>query len=117
MAESVDAPDLKSVDQLIPCQFKSPLFALYKEKNMKLIERIEQLSKIGATENGICRLTDSIEDIRGKSLIMQWMLEDGLTVSKDIYGNIRGTLPGYGPPIVTGSHTDTIPLLESMMVL
>ena len=94
------------------------LLALYKEKNMKLIERIEQLSKIGATENGISRLTDSVEDIRGKSLIMQWMLEDGLSVSKDIYGNIRGTLPGYGPPIVTGSHTDTVDLLlESMMVL
>ena len=84
---------------------------------MKLIERIEQLSKIGATENGISRLTDSIEDIRGKSLIMQWMLEDGLSVSKDIYGNIRLTF-GYGPPIVTGSHTDTVGLLlESMMVL
>ena len=89
----------------MPVGVQVSLLALYKEKNMKLIERIEQLSKIGATENGISRLTDSIEDIRGKSLIMQWMLEDGLSVSKDIYGNIRGTLPGYGPPIVTGSHT------------
>ena len=92
----------------MPVGVQVSLLALYKEKNMKLIERIEQLSKIGATENGISRLTDSIEDIRGKSLIMQWMLEDGLSVSKDIYGNIRGTLPGSGPPIVTGSHTDTV---------
>ena len=77
---------------------------------MKLIERIEELSKIGATENGICRSADSLEDIRGKSLVIQWMLEDGLTVHKDIYGNIRGTLPGIrsGPAIVTGSHTDTV---------
>ena len=36
------------------------------------------------------------------------MLEDGLTVNKDIYGNIRGILPGSGAPIVTGSHTDTV---------
>ena len=31
-----------------------------------------------------------------------------MTVHKDIYGNIRGVLPGSGAPIVTGSHTDTV---------
>ena len=75
---------------------------------MKLIERIQELSEIGATENGICRPADSLEDIQGKSLVIRWMLEDGLTVNKDIYGNIRGILPGSGAPIVTGSHTDTV---------
>ena len=75
---------------------------------MKLIERIEELAKIGSTDNGICRAADSLEDIQGKSLVIRWMLEEGLTVNKDIYGNIRGTLPGVGSPIVTGSHTDTV---------
>ena len=75
---------------------------------MKLIERIEQLSKIGATESGICRAAGSDEDFRGKSLVIDWMLEDGLAVYKDPYNNIVGRLPGEGPPIVTGSHTDTV---------
>ena len=75
---------------------------------MKIIERIEELSKVGWTENGICRAAGSPEDVQGKSLVVQWMLEDGLTVNRDIYGNVRGRLEGSGPPIVTGSHTDTV---------
>ena len=75
---------------------------------MNLIERIEELAKIGETSEGICRAAGSIEDIRGKSLVINWMLEDGLTVYKDTYGNIIGKIPGEGPPIVMGSHTDTV---------
>jgi N-carbamoyl-L-amino-acid hydrolase len=69
---------------------------------MKLIERIEELSKT------LPRPAFSEADIKGKALVIKWMLEDGLTVHKDIYGNIRGVLPGSGAPIVTGSHTDTV---------
>ena len=69
---------------------------------MKLIERIEELSKT------LPRPSYSEADTKGKSLVIRWMLEDGLTVNKDIYGNIRGVLPGSGAPIVTGSHTDTV---------
>ena len=69
---------------------------------MKLIERIEELSKT------LPRPAFSEADIKGKALVIKWMLEDGLTVHKDIYGNIRGILPGSGAPIVTGSHTDTV---------
>ncbi len=69
---------------------------------MNLIERIEELSKT------LPRPAHSEADTKGKSLIIKWMLEDGLTVNKDIYGNIRGVLPGSGAPIVTGSHTDTV---------
>ena len=69
---------------------------------MKLIERIEELSKT------LPRPAFSEADIKGKALVIKWMLEDGLTVHKDIYGNIRGVLSGSGAPIVTGSHTDTV---------
>ena len=69
---------------------------------MKLIERIEELSKT------LPGPSHSEADTKGKSLVIKWMLEDGLTVNKDIYGNIRGVLPGSGAPIVTGSHTDTV---------
>ena len=36
------------------------------------------------------------------------MMEDGLTVQNDEHGNIIGRLDGEGPPIVTGSHIDTV---------
>jgi len=75
---------------------------------MKLLERIEALSKIGLTETGICRSAGSKEDLEGKNLVVSWMLEDGLEVRRDNYGNIIGRMPGSGPPIVTGSHTDTV---------
>ena len=75
---------------------------------MKLLERIEELSKIGLTETGICRSAGSKEDRDGKNLVVSWMLEDGLEVRRDNYGNIIGRMPGSGPPIVTGSHTDTV---------
>ena len=75
---------------------------------MNLLERIEALSKIGLTETGICRSAGSKEDRDGKNLVVSWMLEDGLEVRRDNYGNIIGRMPGSGPPIVTGSHTDTV---------
>ena len=75
---------------------------------MKLIERIEELSKIGATESGICRSAGSPEDKEGKNLVISWMLEDGMQVRVDDYGNVIGRIGGDGPPIVTGSHTDTV---------
>ena len=46
---------------------------------LNLIERIEELGKDGRNIEGICRGVDDIEDIRGKSLVINWMLEDGLT--------------------------------------
>ena len=51
---------------------------------MKLIERIEELSKLP-------RPSYSEADTKGKSLVIRWMLEDGLTVNKDIYGNIKSS--------------------------
>ena len=69
---------------------------------MKLIERIEELSKT------LPRPAYSEADEAGISLVVSWMLEDGLQVRRDQYGNIIGRIDGEGPPIVTGSHTDTV---------
>ena len=91
----------------MPVGVQVSLLALYKVK-MKLLERIETLSKVGLTEQGICRSAGSPEDNQGKNLVVSWMLEDGLSVTKDEYGNIIGRLDGEGSPIVTGSHTDTV---------
>ena len=37
------------------------------------------------------------------------MLDAGMSVRRDGYNNIIGRLDGTGAPIVTGSHTDTVP--------
>ena len=76
---------------------------------MKLIERIEALAKVGATANGICRAAGTPEDKAGKALCIQWMMDAGMSVRQDEYQNIIGRLDGTGDPIVTGSHTDTVP--------
>ena len=75
---------------------------------MRLINRIEELADIGKTDNGICRTAGTPEDARGKYLIVEWMFDAGMTVHRDEFDNIIGVLPGEGPPIVTGSHTDTV---------
>jgi N-carbamoyl-L-amino-acid hydrolase len=75
---------------------------------MKLLERIDELSKIGLTDEGVCRKSGSKEDQEARDLVVRWMMEDGLTVQNDEHGNIIGRLDGEGPPIVTGSHIDTV---------
>ena len=75
---------------------------------MKLLQRIEELAKVGQTESGICRAAGSIEDAQGKHLIIDYMLDAGMEVHRDEFSNIIGVLPGEGNPIVTGSHTDTV---------
>jgi len=74
----------------------------------RLIKRINQIAEIGVTENGICRRSGSDDDEIAKHLIVGYMFDAGMTVHRDEYQNIIGRLDGEGPPIVTGSHTDTV---------
>ena len=71
---------------------------------MKLLDRLNKLGEIGPRPSG------STFDEQGKNLVIQWMLEDGMSVSRDEFGNIIGRIDGnvYDTPIVTGSHTDTV---------
>ena len=71
---------------------------------MKLLERLDILGKVGPRPAG------SPADKEGKNLVIQWMLEDGMSVSRDDFGNIIGRIDGTTDdiPIVTGSHTDTV---------
>ena len=74
----------------------------------RLIQRIDEIAEIGVTEHGICRRSGSEEDHLAKHLIVGYMFDAGMTVHRDEYQNIIGRLEGEGPPIVTGSHTDTV---------
>ena len=72
---------------------------------MNLLDRLNKLGEIGPRPSG------SIFDEQGKNLVVQWMLEDGMSVSRDDFGNIIGRVDGLthlDVPIVTGSHTDTV---------
>jgi len=46
--------------------------------------------------------------VAGRKWIAERMRDAGLDVRTDPAGNIIGTLPGEGPALVTGSHTDTV---------
>ncbi len=77
----------------------------------RLAGRIEALAQVGAIEGGgVCRLALSDEDKAGRDLVVRWMRELGLTVSVDAIGNVVGVRTGRedGPPVMTGSHIDTV---------
>jgi len=77
----------------------------------RLLGRIENLARIGAIDGGgVCRLALSGEDKAGRDQVVRWMREAGLTVTVDRIGNVVGVRPGRGdgPPVMTGSHIDTV---------
>ena len=59
---------------------------------------------------GVCRLALGGEDKAGRDLVVRWMRDAGLTVTVDRIGNVVGVRPGRGdgPPVMTGSHIDTV---------
>ncbi len=77
----------------------------------RLMGRIEALARIGAIEGGGCsRLALTDEDRRARDLVVGWMTELGLDVAIDGIGNVVGVRAGSldGPPVMTGSHIDTV---------
>lgn len=77
----------------------------------RLIWRIEALGKIGALDGGgVCRLALTDADRDARDLVTGWMGELDLEVSVDRIGNVVGIRPGEekGPPVMTGSHIDTV---------
>ena len=84
---------------------------------MSLIERIEKqindLSEFTSTPGkGTTRLTYSKEDLLTRNYIKNKMMEYGLTVQEDGFGNIFGKLEGTlkdAPSVMVGSHFDSVP--------
>ncbi|MCD1159333.1 Zn-dependent hydrolase [Peribacillus frigoritolerans] len=84
---------------------------------MRLSERIEKqindLSEFTSTPGeGTTRLTYSKEDLLTRNYIKNKMLEYGLTVKEDGFGNIFGKLEGTlkdAPSVLLGSHFDSVP--------
>jgi N-carbamoyl-L-amino-acid hydrolase len=79
----------------------------------RLMASIQQLAQLGQLPNGgVQRLAFSPEDCHARALVRRWMVEAGMTVHTDEAGNLIGRYPGRfkeAPPLVTGSHIDTVP--------
>lgn len=75
--------------------------------------RITALSRFGANpEGGVSRVAYSDADIAGRDYIKSLMRDVGLSVRVDTAGNLIGRRPGSEaslPPIMIGSHIDTVP--------
>lgn len=77
----------------------------------RLMGRIRALGEIGALPGGgVCRLALSDADRQGRDRVTGWMRELGLAVTVDRFGNVMGVRAGAedGPPVVVGSHIDTV---------
>ena len=79
----------------------------------RLWDSLMELAQIGATpKGGVCRLTLTDLDKKGRDLVTRWAKEAGMTVTIDKIGNGFMRRPGRNnslPPIMTGSHIDTQP--------
>ncbi|TVR76254.1 MAG: hydantoinase/carbamoylase family amidase, partial [Sphaerobacteraceae bacterium] len=77
----------------------------------RLHASIEEMAQIGATNNGgVTRLALSEEDRRARDLLKQWMIDTGMSVKIDDFGNMTGRREGTSSlaPAMTGSHLDSV---------
>jgi len=77
----------------------------------RLLNRLEELARIGAIPDthGNSRLALTDDDRDGRDLVKSWMEDLGLSVTIDGIGNVIATTdPDGGPPVMTGSHIDTV---------
>jgi N-carbamoyl-L-amino-acid hydrolase len=86
---------------------------LVRIKPERVLSVLEKLGEIGKTpEGGVSRVAFSDADIEGRLYFMKLMKEAGLAVRIDAAGNIIGRREGSVaglPPVVVGSHLDTVP--------
>lgn len=79
----------------------------------RIQQHITELSKFGANpEGGVSRVAFSDADIAGRKYVAGLMQDAGLTLRTDAAGNIIGRREGTDqklPPILIGSHTDSVP--------
>lgn len=90
-----------------------PAFAQTLEADsQRLQRRIEALAVFGASDTGSRRVAFSEADVEARNYFRTLMSEAGLTVHVDFAGNIIGRRDGKHsarPPIMFGSHIDTVP--------
>ena len=79
----------------------------------RLWRREQEIGEYGRDpRGGISRFAWTPSYRKAAVLLMQWMKEAGLQVRTDAVGNIYGRYEGTEnlPPVLTGSHLDTVPM-------
>jgi N-carbamoyl-L-amino-acid hydrolase len=80
---------------------------------VRLHAQLMDLRRFGGTPaGGTSRLGYSSEDVQARTAVAAWMQEAGLTPATDVAGNLIGRRRGSAadlPPIVFGSHIDSVP--------
>jgi N-carbamoyl-L-amino-acid hydrolase len=78
----------------------------------RLIDHLDDLALLGAIPDtqGCCRLALTDDDRAGRDLVVTWMRDLGLEIAIDAIGNVVGRMPHPTdrPPVMTGSHIDTV---------
>ena len=77
----------------------------------RLLQRLWDLAEIGPIKGGGSnRLALTDADKAGRDLVITWMRDLGLDLSIDTIGNVVATQTdvGDGPPVMMGSHIDTV---------
>ena len=78
-----------------------------------LISDLTALGRVGqAADGGYYREAFSLADLEGRALVEGFMKQAGMTVTRDAALNSIGRYEGRDsslPPILIGSHTDTVP--------
>lgn len=86
---------------------------MYNINSKRLWERLHEIGGIGADPaGGISRFSWTPEYREASLLLMKYMEDMGMTVRTDSVGNIFGRMDGEDPtlpPILIGSHLDTVP--------
>lgn len=74
---------------------------------------LDEMARIGATpDGGVRRLALSAEDAAARTLLRDWAIAAGCTVTVDRLGSMYCTYPGTDPglaPVAVGSHLDSVP--------
>ena len=79
----------------------------------RLWNREQEIGEFGRDpRGGISRFAWTPEYRKASLLLIKWMKEAGLTIRIDTVGNIYGRYEGEEnlPPVLTGSHFDTVPM-------
>ena len=74
----------------------------------EVLARADELAAISEEDGRLTRGFATPALARAGDLVATWMEDAGLTVRRDAVGNVIGRV-GAGPPLVLGSHIDTVP--------
>ncbi|WP_254544751.1 Zn-dependent hydrolase [Halomarina pelagica] len=77
----------------------------------RLWDSIQALGEIGEVDGAMMRVTGSDADRRARDRVVGWFEAADMDVAVDAVGNIVARRVGRvdAPPVVTGSHIDTVP--------